>query len=92
MFNIRLTVKFETIFCIFSAKYNYPILSLFSDLPCSWKASVEYLLSQMLTPEPRILIGGIEPSLCRVASHLAEKSGKLLLAWTCLEVTHQAEL
>ncbi|XP_064120468.1 uncharacterized protein LOC135225163 isoform X1 [Macrobrachium nipponense] len=40
----------------------------------------------MTSPTTHALIGGVEPSLCRVMSHLAEKYGKLFLPWSCLEI------
>ncbi|XP_071536423.1 LOW QUALITY PROTEIN: uncharacterized protein [Panulirus ornatus] len=57
-----------------------------SDFRCTERHGVEYLLTQMTSPTTQALIGGVEPGLCRVATHLARKYGKLLLPWSCLEV------
>ncbi|XP_068230068.1 uncharacterized protein [Palaemon carinicauda] len=40
----------------------------------------------MTSPTTHALIGGVEPSLCRVLGHLAEKYSKLFLPWSCLEI------
>ncbi|XP_042237492.1 uncharacterized protein LOC121876461 isoform X2 [Homarus americanus] len=57
-----------------------------SDFTCTERHGVEYLLMQMTSPTTQVLIGGVEPGLCRVASHLARKYHKLFLPWSCLEI------
>ncbi|KAK8730044.1 hypothetical protein OTU49_008435, partial [Cherax quadricarinatus] len=53
---------------------------------CTERHGVEYLLMQMTAVNTHVLIGGVDPGLCRVAGHLARKYRKLLLPWSCLEV------
>ncbi|KAG7160285.1 Retinal guanylyl cyclase 2-like [Homarus americanus] len=57
-----------------------------TDFTCTERHGVEYLLMQMTSPTTQVLIGGVEPGLCRVASHLARKYHKLFLPWSCLEI------
>ncbi|XP_045130310.1 uncharacterized protein LOC123515600 isoform X2 [Portunus trituberculatus] len=56
------------------------------DFTCTERHGVEFLLTQMMSPSTRALIGGVEPGLCRVANHLARKYDKLFLSWSCLEI------
>ncbi|XP_037789296.1 retinal guanylyl cyclase 1-like [Penaeus monodon] len=62
------------------------------DFTCHERHGVEYLLTKMTSPTTQALIGGIDPGLCRVASHLADKYGKLFLPWSCLEVPPRVQL